>query len=177
MCSPARRAPHKCAITLAAIHTFNFFGFLRRMRRTVLYLSGGGASSRMSQAPARSTIICSNLRYAKRTGNRTVLYGCGIGPVTRSHNRVSAGQYINNYADLVLLREPSSAQELHSMGVVQPEIRHHRRSGTAVAAAGFGRRRKRPALRRPAVWRKVCDVCPAALAGFRQKTLRLQSLC
>ncbi len=108
---------------IGAIHTFNFFGFLRRMRRTVLYLSGGGSLIQDVTSSRSLYYYLSNLRYAKRTGNRTVLYGCGIGPVTRSHNRVSAGQYINNYADLVLLREPSSAQELHSMGVVQPEIR------------------------------------------------------
>ncbi len=103
-------------------HTFNVPGFLRIMKKTRLYLSGGGSLIQDVTSTRSLMYYLYSLKCAKKLGNRTIMYGCGIGPVSSEKNRKKAKKTINSYADIITLRENSSLDELRSMGVDKPEI-------------------------------------------------------
>ncbi len=106
-----------------AIQTFDLFGFLRRMRKSKLYLSGGGSLIQDATSSRSLLYYLFNIYCAKKTGNRVLMYGCGIGPVNGSFNRRISGKVIDRYSDIITLREDASARELAEMGVTHPEIR------------------------------------------------------
>ena len=105
-----------------AIHTFDLFGFRRLCRRTKLYLNGGG--SLIQDATSRRSLwfYLFTLRAAKRRSVPVVMYGCGIGPVTRRGDRGLAAKTISRCADVITLREESSLTELKELGVSGPEV-------------------------------------------------------
>ena len=107
---------------VGAIHTFDFFGFLRRMGRTKLYLNGGGSLIQDVTSTRSLQYYLANIALAKKRGNHVLMYGCGIGPVSAPRNRRAAGQIIDKYVDAITLRENHSAQELSDMGVTRPAI-------------------------------------------------------
>ena len=50
------------------------------------------------------------------------MYGCGIGPIRNSQNRIKAAKVINRYVDAITLRDPDSRKELEALGVTKPQI-------------------------------------------------------
>lgn len=107
---------------IRAIHTFDLPGFLRAMGRTRLYINGGGSLIQDVTSTRSLQYYLSNIALAKLRGNRVLMYGCGIGPVSSAKNRRSAGKIIDRYADVITLRDPHSEEELRDMGVKKPEI-------------------------------------------------------
>lgn len=105
-----------------AIHTFDIPGFRRLSRRCRLYLNGGGSLIQDVTSRRSLWFYLFTLRQAKRQGVPVVMYGCGIGPVERPGDRRIAGKVISRCADVITLREDSSADELRSLGVSGPEI-------------------------------------------------------
>ena len=108
---------------IGAIHTFSFIKFLHRMRKTKLYINGGGSLIQDVTSTRSLQYYLSNIALAKMSGNRVLMYGCGIGPVSEPKNRKMAGKVIDRYADCITLRDPQSAKELHDMGVSKPDIK------------------------------------------------------
>ena len=106
-----------------AVHTFDFPKFWSRMGKTKLYINGGGSLIQDVTSTRSLQYYLTSIAMAKRRGNKVLMYGCGIGPVSSPKNRKQAGKIIDRYADLITLREPQSAKELESMGVRRPEIR------------------------------------------------------
>lgn len=94
----------------------------RAMRRSALYINGGGSLIQDVTSRRSLWFYLYNIRSAKRCGCKVQMYGCGIGPVTRENHRKLAAQVLNRYADTITLREPDSREELTAMGVTQPEI-------------------------------------------------------
>lgn len=105
-----------------AIHTFDL-RFLLRLRRTSLYINGGGTLIQDVTSTRSLKYYLANISMAKACGNPVLMYGCGIGPVSAPKNRAGAGRIIDRCADLITLRDPKSAEELHAMGVRRPELR------------------------------------------------------
>ena len=118
------RRPQETAarLGLPSLHTFHVPGFLSVMRRTKLYINGGG--SLMQDVTSRRSLwyYLFTLWAAKKCGCRVLMYGCGIGPVQRQSNRRLASRIINGCVDAITLRERESASELASWGVTRPEI-------------------------------------------------------
>ncbi len=106
-----------------AIHTFAVPQFLLRMKKTRLYINGGGSLIQDVTSTRSLQYYLYNIAAAKRAGNPVLMYGCGIGPVTSAGNRKRAGRIIDRCVDVITLREERSRQELLSMGVTKPEIR------------------------------------------------------
>ena len=52
-----------------------------------------------------------------------MMYGCGIGPISRAGNRKMAAKTIDTSVDRITLRDENSKQELARMGVPRPDIR------------------------------------------------------
>lgn len=112
----------KISYRIGAVHTFNVPGFLHIMRRTKLYLSGGGSLIQDVTSTRSLRYYLTSIRCAKRTGNKVLMYGCGIGPVNRPANVRKAAKIIDRYVDAITLREITSREELRRMGVTRPEI-------------------------------------------------------
>jgi len=105
-----------------ALHTFDFFGFLREMRRTKLYISGGG--SLIQDVTSRRSLwyYLLSIFAAKKLGNKVIMYGCGIGPVTRRYNIGLVRRVLNANVDVITLREEASMSELEQYRVNKPKI-------------------------------------------------------
>ena len=107
---------------IGAAYTFDFPKFLRIMRKTRLYLNGGGSLIQDVTSTRSLRYYLTSIRLAKQTGNKVLMYGCGIGPVGRRANVRKAAKIINRYVDVITLREETSREELSRMGVTKPEI-------------------------------------------------------
>ncbi len=118
------RRPKEIAMQhyVRAIHTFNIFGFLRAMRRSALYINGGGSLIQDVTSSRSLWYYLFSLRAAKKRGCKVLMYGCGIGPVSRSANRKASAAAMNRYVDVITLREEHSRRELEAFGVTKPEI-------------------------------------------------------
>jgi len=106
----------------SAIYTFNLPGFRRAMKRTRLYINGGG--SLIQDVTSRRSLLfyLYNISAAKRLGNRVIMYGCGIGPVKDRFDRWLSGRIIDSKVDIITLRERDSLEELRLLGVSKPKI-------------------------------------------------------
>ena len=105
------------SLSRTSIHAWH-----RAMRRSALYINGGGSLIQDVTSRRSLWFYLYNIRSAKRCGCKVQMYGCGIGPVTRENHRKLAAQVLNRYVDTITLREPDSREELTAMGVTQPEI-------------------------------------------------------
>ena len=106
-----------------AIYTFNIFAVLRRFRRAALYINGGGTLMQDVTSTRSIWYYCYTLRAAKKRGCKVMMYGCGIGPISRAGNRKMAAKTIDTSVDRITLRDENSKQELARMGVTRPDIR------------------------------------------------------
>lgn len=106
---------------VGALHTFDP-RFLLRMKKTALYINGGGSLIQDVTSTRSLQYYLSNICLAKACGNPVLMYGCGIGPVNGEKNRKKAGSIIDRCADWITLRDPQSAQELRNMGVSRPKM-------------------------------------------------------
>ena len=102
---------------VAGIYTFRPWKLRGRMKQTLLYLSGGGSLIQDATSSRSLWYYLRSIRAAKRTGNRVMMFGCGIGPVSRPRNRRRAAQVIQSSVDRITLRDALSAQELEALGV------------------------------------------------------------
>lgn len=92
------------------------------MRRTKLFLSGGGSLIQDETSTRSLHYYLMSIRLAKRCGNKVLMYGCGIGRVHSASNRRHAAKVIDRCVDAITLREDLSAEELRSMGVTRPAV-------------------------------------------------------
>ena len=108
---------------VGAVYVFNPFSFLPVMRRTKLYISGGGSLIQNQTSTRSLNYYLLSIRLAKLTGNRVLMYGCGIGPVSRPRNCERTAKTLNRYAEIISLRDRYSEETLRALGVTTPEIR------------------------------------------------------
>ena len=102
---------------IGAVYTFHPWKVRKRMKRTALYLSGGGSLIQDATSSRSLWYYLNSLRSAKRLGNKVMMFGCGIGPVTRPMNRRRAARIIGRYVDSITLRDTASQRELELLGV------------------------------------------------------------
>ena len=119
-----------------AIYTFNLFRMLRTMRRRELYINGGGSLLQDVTSSRSLWYYLFTLGAAKRRGCRVMMYGCGIGPISKKRNRRLAGRTVQNNVDAVTLREENSLRELESLGVTAPEVTVASDPALSLAPAG-----------------------------------------
>ena len=107
---------------IGACHTFWLPGYLRIMKKTRLYLSGGGTLVQNVTSGRSLLYYLANIRRAHRKGNHVVMYGCGIGPVKGRFARWLTGKTVKNHVDTVTLRDKDSLEELRRLGVEHPNV-------------------------------------------------------
>lgn len=101
---------------------FNVPAFLRSLSRARLFVNGGGSLIQDVTSSRSLYFYLFTLWAARRMGCRIVMYGCGIGPISRPRNRWVAGKVLNATADIITLRDSVSLELLRTMGVSRPEI-------------------------------------------------------
>lgn len=118
------RAPdetRRCA-QIEALHSFDLFRIARRLRHTRLYISGGGTLMQDATSTRSLLYYLFSIRQAARHGCRVMLYGCGVGPISRAGNRRRAARTLNRYAEVISVRDHYSRDFLELLGVNRPEI-------------------------------------------------------
>lgn len=113
----------RAAACVDSLYTFRLLAIRRRMRHAKLYLSGGGTLIQDTTSTRSLLYYLSSIRMAARAGCRVMLYGCGIGPVSRPRNCERTAKTLNRYAEIISLRDRYSEETLHALGVTTPEIR------------------------------------------------------
>ena len=118
------RRPKETALRCGvdAIYTFAFPRILRTMRRSELYLNGGGSLLQDVTSSRSLWYYLFTLWAAKQRGCAVMMYGCGVGPIRRPGNRRLAGRVVEQCVDAVTLREENSLEELRSLGVTKPSL-------------------------------------------------------
>ncbi|MGM9651758.1 MAG: polysaccharide pyruvyl transferase CsaB [Faecousia sp.] len=105
------------------IYTFRALKLRRQMKKTRLYLSGGGSLIQDATSSRSLWYYLSSIRSAKRCGNQVMMFGCGIGPVSHALNRRHTAKTINRCVDAITLRDAESLRELERLGVKDVPVR------------------------------------------------------
>ena len=112
----------RLAYRIGSCHTFNVPRYLRIMRRSRLYISGGGTLIQNVTSGRSLLYYLSNISRAHAAGNHVMMYGCGIGPVTGKLSRRITARTIERCVDTITLRDADSAEELRRMGVQREDV-------------------------------------------------------
>lgn len=105
-----------------SIYTFNPWKAARKMKRTKLLISGGGSLIQDATSTRSLVYYLQTIRQAHRSGCKVMMYGCGIGPVSRKRNRKRAAKIIEENVDVIALRDPESKLELERLEVKAPRV-------------------------------------------------------
>ena len=113
------RSPSQTArsIRVKTMYTFRSRKIRKQLKKTSLFLSGGGSLIQDSTSTRSLWYYLNAIRTAKKTGNKVVMFGCGIGPIRRSLNRRYASHIIEKYVDFITLRDQASEAELEKLPV------------------------------------------------------------
>lgn len=105
-----------------ALYLFDLPAVRRVMAQTRVYINGGGTL--IQDATSRRSLLyyLYTLLAAKRQGCRVLMYGCGVGPVSRFGDREITRFVLNRCVDAITLREADSLRELAELGVKRPKI-------------------------------------------------------
>lgn len=118
------RNPKETRLThkVNSLYLFNVFQFWRKLRKSQLFVNGGGSLMQDVTSSRSLMFYLFTLKAAKLSGCKIIMYGCGIGPITKEANKKIAARVLNNTPDAITLRDSSSKALLDSMGVDKPEI-------------------------------------------------------
>lgn len=112
----------KLCAGINAVYTFNIFQIGRLTRRARLYISGGGTLMQDVTSTRSLLYYLFSIRQAARNGCRVMLYGCGVGPISRPRNRKRTARVLNRCAEIISVRDGYSRDFLSELGVTKPEI-------------------------------------------------------
>ena len=105
-----------------AIYTFDIPRFIRRLRRSRLFINGGGSLIQDVTSSRSLYFYLFTLWAARVCGCRVLMYGCGIGPIRRSFNQRLASRVLNRNVEVITLRDSNSQAVLAQMGVTRPQV-------------------------------------------------------
>lgn len=108
---------------VSSIPVFHVLASRRWMKRSSLYISGGGSLIQNATSNRSLMFYLFSIAQAKRCGCRVMMYGCGIGPVNGENYIRRTAKVLQRDVDLITLRDPESRQTLERFGVSRPEIR------------------------------------------------------
>lgn len=103
-------------------YMFNIPAFCRVMKKTKLYISGGGSLIQNVTSRRSLWYYLHTIKTAKKLGNSIMMYGCGIGPVVDKRDEKGVKRILNECVDVITLREDYSRRELKKLDVTEPKI-------------------------------------------------------
>lgn len=106
-----------------ALYTFGLRKIGRRMKRCSVYLSGGGTLMQDVTSIRSLLYYLYSIRQASKKGCHVMLYGCGIGPISKKADRRLTARTLNRYAEVISVRDRYSEDYLRKLGVTRPNIR------------------------------------------------------
>lgn len=164
---------------VTAIHPLNIFRWFFVLKRSALFLSGGGSllqdvTSRRSLWYYLLTIV-----LAKKASCAVQLYGCGIGPFLRDSSREYTRKVLNTCADAITLRDEDSLKTLNAMGVTEPRILLAADPALRLESPSGERERKLGLILRPwqDFWARVPDIAAAARYAWERYKLPPVLIC
>ncbi|PHV71283.1 polysaccharide pyruvyl transferase CsaB [Sporanaerobium hydrogeniformans] len=104
-----------------AISRFNILEVIKVMKRSRLFISGGGSLIQDVTSTRSLLYYLGLIRLAHFLGVRVMLYANGIGPIKEEKNRKLCKKILDKVS-LITLREPMSKEEIESLGITQPRI-------------------------------------------------------
>ena len=130
------RQPRQTAMLtgVSTVHIFNIWAAGRVMRKSQLYISGGGSLIQNVTSNRSLSYYLYSIRQAKKAGCRVMMYGCGIGPVNGEKYQDQAARVLEENVDLIALRDPESLETLRAFGVKKPRV--HLTADPALLMAG-----------------------------------------
>ena len=112
----------KLCAGIDAVYTFSVFKIGRLLRRTKLYISGGGTLMQDATSTRSLLYYLFSIRQAHRCGCKVMLYGCGVGPISKERNQKRTAKVLNRYVNIISVRDRYSIDTLEQLGVTEPEI-------------------------------------------------------
>ena len=104
-----------------SIDRFNLFKVIGTMRKTRLFLNGGGTLITDITSTRSLMYYLATIYLAKQNGLKVMMYANGVGPISKSLNRYFTSKILN-LVDVITLREEASGLELEALGIRKPEI-------------------------------------------------------
>lgn len=111
----------RSTMKVAAIHRFNVLRTISILRRTRLFVAGGGSLIQDNTSTRSILYYLGMLSIARACGARTMLLANGLGPISRPANRRWARRVLNRL-DAITLRDPDSLNEAASLGITHPAM-------------------------------------------------------
>ena len=117
------RDPRQTAVLtgVSTIHIFDILSAWRVMKKSSLYISGGGSLIQNVTSNRSLLYYLFSIHQARQAGCKVMMYGCGIGPVNGEKNQRKTARILEKSVDLIALRDPESFQTLRSFGVTGPK--------------------------------------------------------
>ncbi len=107
---------------ISSLHIFRLGKVWKQLKHTKLYISGGGTLMQDATSTRSLLYYLYSIRQAKRQGCKVMLYGCGIGPVSKKRNRRRTAKTLNACADMISVRDTYSYSFLKEIGVNQDNV-------------------------------------------------------
>ncbi len=105
-----------------SFYIFDLFSFWKALKKTQVFINGGGTLIQDATSTRSLLYYLYTLKAAKKRGCKVIMYGCGIGPVSKKANRDKAGIILNSCPDVITVRDSGSIEFLDELGVYKPEI-------------------------------------------------------
>lgn len=112
----------KCVYNVDSIYRFNIFKVFLAMRRSKLFINGGGNLIQDNTSSRSLYYYLGMIWLAKRMGMKVMIYANGIGPINRKANRLLTRMVLNQVDVITLREEIPSRCEIDSLRIVKPEI-------------------------------------------------------
>ena len=109
----------RSSMKVAAIHRFNVLRSISLLRRTRLFVAGGGSLIQDNTSTRSILYYLGMLSIAKVCGARTMLLANGLGPISKPANRRWAHRVLNRL-DAITLRDSDSLTEAAALNITRP---------------------------------------------------------
>ncbi|MDO4732068.1 MAG: polysaccharide pyruvyl transferase CsaB [Bacillota bacterium] len=105
-----------------SIYIFNIPAFIKKLRKAKLFINGGGSLIQDVTSSRSLYFYLFTLWAARICGCRVIMYGCGIGPIKKKHNRQLAAKVLDKNVEIITLRDSKSLSVVKAMGVERPKV-------------------------------------------------------
>lgn len=123
ICVMTRKPKETSVMTgVSSVHIFNCWKAGKWMRKSQLYISGGGTLIQNATSTRSLMYYLYSIKQAKKSGCKVMMYGCGIGPVHGKKYESRVTKVLNQNVDCITLRDPESEIVLQRYGVTAPKI-------------------------------------------------------
>ena len=106
---------------VTAVDRKNFFEIYLAIKNCDLFISGGGGLLQDVTSEKSIRYYLGLIYIAARLGKKIMVYGQGIGPITKKANRALTRAILNR-VNVITVRDQQSMEDLKSMGVNRPPM-------------------------------------------------------